>query len=430
MDLSNLGQLGILGLIAALAAGLAGVWPYLQGVVVSLRSQAVVRVPIDYWCAQAVLYHLYGRHPQTGVPKAGYNAEQKYIRPLRQRRLVAVRSEVNSALLFWKSRPIYITAVESKNGHQTKYALVYIRGSLDVESLLEEAFASMSTARVDRYQIVRLSGKEPSTRSSLGESYRDPNEVIRANLRSAYCGWSEDEIGEPRAADNFTNLALSPALESVRYEANAWLKSREDYESRGVPWRYSIMLHGAPGQGKTTFVRALAQELNVPIYALDIATMSNQELTKHWSTCAADAPCIVLLEDIDGAFDENKTLRRPSEHKTLTVDCLRNCLAGVEDSAGVLAIFTANSLDNIDPALLRPGRMDTKVEVTGLTPEGMRHIAQRILRGYPEAIAEVCNTAGLEESGAVFERRCQARMVAIFKEQHKKQKEPVYDPFD
>lgn len=430
MDLSNLGQLGIAGLIAAATALVAGVWPYLRGLITTLRTQLVVRVTIDHWCAQAVLYHLYAKDVQKGVPKAGYDSVTKYIRPLRLRRRVAIRSIVETALLMWRGRPLYLVAATSKDRHEITYKLMYARGTIDVEALLEEALEAHSQKRIDRYQVVRLSGKETLQGDASRRSWEDPDDVTRANVRTAYCGWKEEDIGEPLARDTFANLALSSALEGVRHEANAWLKSREDYESRGVPWRYSIMLHGTPGQGKTSFVRALAQEMNVPVYILDIATMSNQELSKHWSTCAADAPCIVLTEDIDRAFDENKMLRRPSEHKVLTLDCLLNCLAGVEDASGVLAIFTANFLDNIDPALLRPGRMDTKVEVTGLTPEGMRHIAQRILRGYPEAIEEVCNAAGLEESGAIFERRCQARMVAIFKEQHKKQKEPVYDPLD
>jgi len=169
--------------------------------------------------------------------------------------------------------------------------------------------------------------------------------------------------------------------------------------------------------GKTLLARSVAEKFDMPIFLFDLASMSNSDLRYSWGVAQGYAPCVVVLEDIDGCFSKRKCLIKNDmdSSRALTFDGLLNVIDGVDKTDGVLLIITTNKPEEVDEALAsitvkgeeltRPGRIDRCVEFIPLTEDGRRQIAARILDETPELIEDTVRT-GSGASGAQFERRC------------------------
>lgn len=140
--------------------------------------------------------------------------------------------------------------------------------------------------------------------------------------------------------------------------------------------------------------RAIARDLDLPVYVFDLASMSNEELVENWHELSSSAPCMALIEDIDAIFDGRQN-RLGEEGGGLTFDCLLNCIAGIESADGVLLVITTNQPGAVDPALgvedeygraSRPGRIDRVVHFGPLDEACRRRLAIRILEECPQHI--------------------------------------------
>ena len=168
--------------------------------------------------------------------------------------------------------------------------------------------------------------------------------------------------------------------------------------------------------------RALAQDLDLPVTSDDLATLDNRELREAWSRLLASAPCMALLEDVDGVFD-GRTNKRGEAGGRLTFDGLLDCLGGLVVPRGVLTVVTTNHPEGLDPALgiargdgtrsSRPGRLDRAVTFGPLDEAGRRHLAARVLDGLDAADQERLVAEGAGDTGAQFVDRCAAFALAV-----------------
>jgi hypothetical protein len=195
--------------------------------------------------------------------------------------------------------------------------------------------------------------------------------------------------------DPFKGLFFNDdALKEVE-NARSWIKMGKWYADRNIPHRRGLMIYGPGGTGKSSFTKALAESLGIPVYQYYLNTLSDQEFIREWSNMAT--PCIALLEDFDNVFHG----RVPqTEHKSLTFDCVLNQISGVSSLSGVYLVVTTNCIDKIDPAMgvtkdgstgisTRPGRVD-RVLYMGAAPERQRrNIASHILRDWPDKVEDV-----------------------------------------
>lgn len=118
----------------------------------------------------------------------------------------------------------------------------------------------------------------------------------------------------------------------------------------------SMLLYGAPGNGKTQFVKYLAKKYNLPINVVYFSPeYSNIEISTMFANISAN--CVVLLEDFDTYFD-GRECRMKNEHVRFTFDSIINALDGAyNDYKGVVFVMTANDIDKIDDSLKkRPSR--------------------------------------------------------------------------
>ena len=161
-----------------------------------------------------------------------------------------------------------------------------------------------------------------------------------------------------------------------------FLEQKNWYTSRGVPYGRKYLFYGPPGNGKTSIIAALAGELGLNLYILNI---SDPKLTDSDLACMARnirSGSLLLLEDIDAAVpsrvnveSEGKRQRKSatnsstsgpdnkeSKKEGISLSGLLNMLDGVLTPDGIMVVMTTNRLQVLDPALVRPGRVDRKVE--------------------------------------------------------------------
>ncbi len=163
-------------------------------------------------------------------------------------------------------------------------------------------------------------------------------------------------------------------------ERKAW------YRERGVPYRRGYLLEGPPGTGKSTLILAIASLLELPIYVINVGALRNDlELMKGINAVSRG---IVVLEDID-CVKASKDRELTPEHdvngdvmtRGVTLTGLLNALDGVAAKEGRLLFLSSNHPDTLDPALIRPGRVDKRFH---LPNAGLDEATEMFSRFYPE----------------------------------------------
>lgn len=419
-------ELGAVG-----TAGLGGItmfWNNLKGIFTRVQSAFIVTVQLDGgYILEDFMDYAWNNFKFSRFGERKFNSQDIFVRP--KNRVGRVAFEIiGNALTFWDGyRPIFVTAVKSSNGESTNCSKIsFIRGTFD----LEELFIKIANWRDDKrheqgIQNIRYYIKKCFGKRSVRDNKNVSGEVLEqaesksSNPNQVSAGehplfWRKDQLGFPIQNKPLENLAYGSNVLDFYEEVKRWKESKQWFTDKGLPWRLGALLAGPPGTGKTSLTRAIGQSLDLPIHCYDLTTMDNEELTKHWENSLSNSPCIVLFEDIDRVFNKDKSIKTAQDKSPLTLDCLLNCISGVQPSDGILVIVTANDVTKLDPALgvpddtgksTRPGRLDRAVYIGILDKEGRYKIAKRILSDNQELIEETVRL-GEGETGAQFENRC------------------------
>jgi chaperone BCS1 len=146
--------------------------------------------------------------------------------------------------------------------------------------------------------------------------------------------------------------------------------SKERYQVLSIPWRRGYLLHGKPGNGKTSLALALASEFDYSLFVMQLSSIGNDDRLRALCDKLPENS-VLLIEDIDCAkqlnarSDNNKL---SSTERSITLSGMLNALDGVTSSEGRIVIMTSNHPDNLDPALIRPGRVDYHISVSTPSP--------------------------------------------------------------
>ena len=172
--------------------------------------------------------------------------------------------------------------------------------------------------------------------------------------------------------------------DSIMGHINTFLENKKWYGQHGIPYRTGIILHGVPGTGKTSLVRAICEKLNKPLHTLSLSGVSDNSLEEALASLPRNA--VLLMEDIDTySVTDSREQESDSDSKEmmsmLTLSGLLNAIDGIISSDGRILIATTNHIENLDSALVRKGRFNLDVEIGYLTPECFAEFFKQF---YPE----------------------------------------------
>lgn len=178
-----------------------------------------------------------------------------------------------------------------------------------------------------------------------------------------------------------------------------FIASREWYERNHIPYHFGVMLHGEPGTGKSSIVQALINE--VPCDVIYVPAGNLMALLQTGSHIFGDPldtrrTKMLIVEDIDtnnftksrektiGVTTSNTDHGLMIENSATNLGKLLNFIDGMISPKNVIWVFTTNHIDELDPALIRPGRIDIKLEISYVIEETMdRFLKAHFGKGLP-----------------------------------------------
>lgn len=189
------------------------------------------------------------------------------------------------------------------------------------------------------------------------------------NWHIRYQYWREEARIDARPIDSV--VLPSKTKDRLIQDIERFLlpKTKQFYVRNGIPYRRSYLFYGVPGTGKTSMVQALAGHFhrNVCFLLPTHPEMTDDSLREAIHRIPSNS--IVVFEDIDALFDIHRSNK--ISKSSLTFSGLLNALDGITSTNGQIFILTTNLRDNLDPALIRNGRVDLHFEFNYATEEQM-----------------------------------------------------------
>jgi len=208
-------------------------------------------------------------------------------------------------------------------------------------------------------------------------------------------GWDYVEAYSPRLLES---VLLKPGeREHLVQDLERFRASRTRYRRLGVPYHRGYLLYGPPGTGKTSLVSAIGAKFGMSIYVVNLTELNDRTLKRAMNSVPENS--IILFEDIDcmKAGNRRRELNEWTKTQTPTKDIdqsanadrggvtlsgLLNVLDGFHAPENVIFVMTTNDARALDPALLRPGRIDYRLFL-GEAAESQK--AELYRRFFPEA---------------------------------------------
>jgi hypothetical protein len=189
----------------------------------------------------------------------------------------------------------------------------------------------------------------------LDDQRRRESRVPGLMILDRWGSWTRHDDLPPRPMDSV--IVKGNVLQELHDDLATFMAREHDYVRRAIPYHRCYLLEGPPGTGKTSTVKAITNALGLDLWYAQLSGIDKDtRLTNLLSEVKAQG--VLLLEDIDSlpaAVDRSD--ERAAEGDVSTSGLL-NALDGVTTPHGLITIMTTNFPETLDPALLRPGRVD------------------------------------------------------------------------
>ena len=182
------------------------------------------------------------------------------------------------------------------------------------------------------------------------------------------------------------------------------LRNPEKYSGKGLRPVKGVILEGTPGNGKTLFARALAQESGVNFIATKGAdfqsammSMGPRKIRMLFNKGRRHRPCIIFIDEFDSIGERrNYAGTGIDKENNRIITAMLNEMDGFSAGNGILVIGATNSYASLDPALVRPGRFDLKYTIGNPDAATRARLVQIYTRDKalaPDVTSEVLVTA-------------------------------------
>lgn len=289
------------------------------------------------------------------------------------------------------------------------YSLSYLKKYID--NITEKYLSSIKETRENKRFIYFLDKAE-----------------LNSDEETKFHCWREDLFESARTFDNIFFDGKKQLIDKLDF----FLQNKSWYYEKGIPYSLGIGLHGPPGTGKTSFIKALANYTNRHVVVISLKTIKTKQQLETfffentynddntYNSITWDKK-ILVFEDIDcigdiildrnSKFNEQKnrfkkkcsfdnslektddakigdilqavcdlndtgtaTMLSSAKEQLITLDDILNLWDGIRETPGRILIITSNHYDKLDPALIRPGRIDITHELSNASHQTISEI--------------------------------------------------------
>lgn len=149
------------------------------------------------------------------------------------------------------------------------------------------------------------------------------------------------------------------------------LEEPELHDEFGVDIQRGFIFHGLPGTGKTYFAKSLAGEFNLSYMEIDAADLTSKwigegakNVSEMFDVAMDNEPCLIFIDEIDAIASDRSGVQQTKSERQM-VNQLLQSISRINDKENkVVVIAATNRIDDVDSAILRTGRLGTKIEFT------------------------------------------------------------------
>jgi len=177
--------------------------------------------------------------------------------------------------------------------------------------------------------------------------------------------------GNEKDKSTFKDIAGSDEAKQDLEEVVEFLKFPKKYSGMGARIPKGVLLVGPPGTGKTMLARAVAGEANVPFFSISgsefvemFVGVGASRVRDLFAKAKKNAPCIIFIDEIDAVGRRRGSgMGGGHDEREQTLNQILVEMDGFEQGENVIVLAATNRADVLDPALLRPGRFDRRVNI-------------------------------------------------------------------